>query len=211
MHFIHDCGQAEKFQFSQSARSRMVVVPSSISESCEKIEETLNKLQPKLGLSLMTSDLTSFLSKNFVSEEKSIKLAVKKAMKGKDRCQGCSDANASELQAHVFHQFDWDELTYSPKEIRVLCPKCATLCSWSKLASAQLSESVLESSDVSLSELIELYLKVNGYSLSEIAKFNAAMSLFASLRISADQLNLSLELPDSKSVSDLVASLVSSK
>ncbi len=189
----------------------MVVVPSTISESCEKLQESLNKLQPKFGLSLRACELTDFLIRMFPSEEKSIKLAVKKTLKGVDNCQVCSCALASEKHAVVLHEFDWDELSYTPSSVRVVCPKCSTLCSWQKLMSVQLSESLLESSDMSLSELIESFLKVNGFKLSEIAKFNAAVSLFSSLRVSAEQLDLSLQLPESASMSSLVASLVSNQ
>jgi hypothetical protein len=71
-----------------------------------------------------------------------------------------------------------------------------------------MTDALLNPEESELSALVEHFLKVNGHRSSDIPVFNAAISMMTSLKISADQLKLSLEV-GSDSAEALVKSLVS--
>jgi hypothetical protein len=187
----------------------MVVVPETLSESCEKLESTLQKLQPKFGLRLKCTEAQAFLIKLFPAEEKSVKLAMNKLRKSSKLCQACQCKLDDASFTIIFHSFDWDEVSYSPSELRVLCSACAAVCSWDKLMQAHLNEVMLQKSEGEFSSIVEKSLKLNGLKISDVASFNAALSVFASLRVCESELATTLHLGDHKSASSLIDSLVS--
>jgi hypothetical protein len=189
----------------------MVVVPNTLSESCETMHRTMSKLQPKLGLELHCSEAQEFLSKLFPQSEKQVRISIKKLVKATTHCQICQGSFDGNPECVISHSIDWDELTYSPKSVRVVCSSCSILCSWQRLMRVYLTENLVDSSKCELSTIVDHFLKVNGHKVSDIALFNAAVSVFASLRVCESQLKLSLNIPETSDVSSLVASLVSHK
>ena len=80
---------------------------------------------------------------------------------------------------------------------------------WSKLMTEYMNDSLVDSSNTSEFSLsVEHFLKVNGHKLSDIAIFNAALSLSVSLKVSIEKLSLPTATHPA-SFEDMLASLVS--
>lgn len=186
----------------------MVVVPATLSESCGRMEQTLSKLQPKFGLSLNCETFSNFVSRNHPDSVTVAQPILSKATKGKKSCQICNSQLKGSGSWLLFHTFDWEEITYSPSSVKLVCAGCEELCSWSKLMSTYLNQTLVGSSAADITPVIERFLKVNGHKVSDISLFNAAVSVFASLRATAAEVKPSIQLP-AEDLGALVTRLVS--
>lgn len=193
-----------------SSNAVMVLVPATIAESCEHLEVSLRKIQPKLGPSLFVEDCGTFLTRHFPEKADFIKSAITKLVKGTKKCHICTNVLQTARKCLVFHEFDWEDVSYGPATIRVVCCSCEGLARWSRLMTAQLNQAMIESESDELTNLVEHFLAVNGHKISEISLFNSMVSLFASLRVSCEQLDPQLKVPEVE-VEALIASLVSQK
>ena len=186
----------------------MVVVPATLSESCARMEESLSKLQPKYGLGLNCETISSFISRNYPESVGVAEPILSKATKAKKGCHICNSQLKGTGSWLLFHKFDWEEITYSPSSVKLVCGGCEELCLWSKLMSTYLNQTLVGSSAADITPVIERFLKVNGHKVSDISVFNAAVSVFASLRATAAEVKPSIQLP-TEDVGTLVTRLVS--
>lgn len=188
----------------------MVLVPATIAESCQRLEGSLKKAQPKIGPHLFSENASVFLTRHFPEKSRYIKSAMAKLAKETKNCQVCTNVVGATPQCLVINSFDWEDVSYSPSAIKCVCSSCEGLMSWSKLMTAQLKQTMMESGSDELTTLVEHFLVVNGHRISEISLFNSMLSLFASLRASCEQLDPQLKVPELQ-IEALIASLVSKK
>ena len=193
----------------KKSRPKMVITPNTLSESCERLYQSLAKIQPNLGMELHSAEALDFFVRNYPNSEKQVTAAIKKILKATTHCHVCKESVQSSGHCVVLQTINWDDLEYSPKSVKVLCSKCRTICSWQNVMSVYLNQTLLDSESAELSTVVEHYLRVNGHRMSDISLFNAALSVFASLRACESQLNLSLRSKQDIDVLALVNSLVS--
>ena len=194
----------------------MVHAPTSLIESGEQIDSTLSKLQPKLHLGPFAMDGLEFLTTNYPKIPKKVHTWLAKLVKGVSRCQLCESTIKStkeEGKALLLQRFDWADGSVEPKRLVVCCDKCYKVSNLREFLNIYLEESFLaESSSSDLSALIEHYLRVNGYKLSDLDVFNGALALAVSLRTSVAKMDLSTSFPDPRpNLESYISTLTSSQ
>ena len=192
---------------------KMVAVPDTLCECCTKLEETLTQLQPKLGLSVYNLSAFDVLSQIYPGDNKKIKSSLNKVLKANTVCSFCSrkmGASTDGKSALLTTEVDLEEETRVVKQLKVCCDKCYKLSVYSELLTTYLAESLIKSDESqSLSSLIDHFLKLNGYKLSDINVFNAAVSVAVSLKTTFAKLNLELQLPEPSTIEQTIEQLVS--
>ena len=186
----------------------MVLVPSTISDGCSKMAATLQKLQPKTGCDPMCTEASLFLNQCFPGMSKKVDSMLSKQMKATSACNICECSLGNKKVCLVRFNVDYDDRVYTPSSIVVTCSECAEICSWSKLMSVIMNDAMLEPEMSGVSLLVERFLKVNGHRASDITVFNAAVSVMTSLKISSEQLKLTLQV-STDSLDSLFTTLVS--
>ena len=177
----------------------MVHAPASLLESSEQIEDTLEKLQPKLKFDPFQCDAVTFLNDHYPKLPKKIQTALSKIYKTTSRCQLCNGKLDKEARGIVQREVDWNEGSLEAKKLIVCCVNCFKISNLREFLDIYLEESFIKSSSSEqLSGLIEHYLITNGYKLSDLDVFNAALALVISLRTSVDKLNLTPKLSESR-------------
>ena len=192
----------------------MVHAPTSLLESSEQIEGTLAKLQPKLRLNPFNMDCEEFLVAQYPKLPKKIQTSLSKLYNATSRCQMCKGKLNDDKKAIVTQTADWNDGSLESKQILVCCEKCYKISNLREFLDIYLEESFIKSStSEQLSGLIEHYLITNGYKLSDLDVFNAAMGLVVSLRTCVDKLNLSLKVSESPrpTLESFITSLTSSQ
>jgi len=193
-------------------KNQMVHAPTSLLESSEQIEGTLNKLQPKLRFSPFVYDGEEFLKSQYSKLPKKIQTSLSKLCKTSSRCQLCNGKLSDDRRVILTQTPDWNECSIEAKQFSVCCEKCYKISNLREFLDIYLEESFIKSSSsAQLSGLIEHYLLTNGYKLSDLDVFNAAVALVVSLRTCVAKLNLSQKLVEPRpNLESFISSLTSS-
>jgi hypothetical protein len=190
--------------------SPMVFVPDSIADGCSKIYNSLEKLQPKLMMVTGNVVALDYLSKLYHGQKSIVESCLGKLMKASSSCRVCDGKLGKSVSMVLSVSYDFEELTCAPRAISALCEKCEKVSNFSKMMELYMKESLMDVSENSeLSVLIEHFLKVNGYKLSEVGVFNGVLSLNASLKKSIESLDIE-HVSGEPSVESLISRLVSS-
>lgn len=189
----------------------MVFVPDSIADGCSKIYNSLEKLQPELRMVTGNLVASDYLSKLYPGQKPIIESCLGKLMKASSSCRVCGCKLGKSVSMVLSVNYDFEELTCAPHSISALCDKCEKVSNFAKMMELYMKESLMDGSDNSeLSVLIEHFLKVNGYKLSEVGVFNGVLSLNASLKKSIEALDIE-HVSGEASVESLISRLVSSR
>jgi hypothetical protein len=194
----------------------MVHAPASLLDSGEQIDGTLAKIQQKLLLTPFTVDAREFLTTQYPKIPKKVENTLSKLCETTTHCEICSkksSAKSTNLNSIIQNRVDWSEGIFEAGRLVVCCDKCYKVSNLREFLDIYLQESFVKSSgSQQLSGLIEQYLKVNGYKLSDIDVFNAAIGLVVSLRTCVGKANLSLKVPATRpNLESFIASLRSSQ
>jgi len=189
--------------------SLMVFVPETLADGCSKMSKILDKLQPTLKIDVSSVPAFAFFSRKFPDQPSKVKASLDGAYKASGCCQLCKAKLGGTTSLILRFEVDWDDLVRKPSSLLAVCSKCERISSFAQMMELYVKESLLEVCDGSeLSNLVEHYLKTNGYKVSEIAVFTQVLSLNASFRKSMEALSMDEVVPEG-SVDAVVASLVS--
>jgi adenine specific DNA methylase Mod len=171
----------------------MVQAPASLSDACEQMVSTLEKLQGVLPISPLAQSAQEYLSSVYPNTPKKVKSSLTELSKATKKCQICSAKMNDDMKKTIIRfSMDWEEDTRSPRRLLVCCEKCYKVSIWSEIFGIYMRESITPSSEKpELAEIIEHYLKVNGHKLSDINIFNAAICLGVSLKTSMHRIEIS--------------------
>jgi hypothetical protein len=194
----------------------MVIAPASLLESGQQIEGTLFKIQPKLMLTPFTMDAREYLNSQYPKLPKKVENTISKLHDSIAHCEVCgkkTSAKSSALKSMIQNSVDWSEATTEAVRLVICCEKCYTVSNLREFLDIYLEESFVKTcGSQRLSGLIEHYLKVNGYKLSDIDVFNATIGLVVSLRTCVSRMNLSQKHPATRpNLESFIASLRSSQ
>lgn len=189
----------------------MVYAPDTLADGCSAMDQALEKLQPKLKIQHATESAIACFRKSFPDGAVNIESILTDLAKDTHLCQICTGKLQKQRYFIVNHTINWEELTRVPCDIRTVCENCNKVSNFSEMLEVYLKQSLLEGSEAStdLSLLIEHYLKVNGFKVSEISVFEAVISLNVSLKKSMEALDITSVVPEEREVESLVRRLVS--